>query len=121
LRERKILVRASCRRFCWKRRPSLSSGSSAPGFAEEAEFGAPFQEAEVVLVAGGEPVGEVFGVEGDALVGEGLADGFVGGAAIEEAIDEVALSFGELGDFAFGPGGDFGLLDGVDDGSLHSG
>jgi hypothetical protein len=99
----------------------IEFGQFGAGFAEEAEFGAPFQQAKVLLVAGGEPIGEVFGVEGDALFGEGLDDGFVGGAVIQEAVDEVALSFGKLGDFAFGAGGDFGLVDGVDDGSWHGG
>ena len=54
------------------------------------------------LIAGVEPVGDVLGVELHVMMGHFCANGFVGGALIEELVDEVAMAFGELGNFAAG-------------------
>jgi len=57
----------------------------------------PLLVADVVLVAGVEPVGQVFAVEHDAVFGELGFDGFVGGAVIEQAVIRSRWSLGRLG------------------------
>jgi|ERR1041385_4495774 hypothetical protein len=58
--------------------------------------------AEVVLVTAVEPIGNVFKVELEAVFGHFETNGFVSGAVVEEVVDEVALGFGQLGDFPAG-------------------
>jgi len=76
-------------------------------FAEEASFGDAVLVLRVKLETAVEPVGDVFAVERDAVFGHFDFDGFVGSAVVEHLVDEVALGFGEFGDFAGGFAGIF--------------
>jgi hypothetical protein len=59
---------------------------------------------EVLLKAILEPVGDVFAVKGDIMLCHFGLDSVVGCAVIKHLIDDVALVFGKLGDFAGGFG-----------------
>ena len=72
------------------------------GLAQEAQFSAPLQFAEVILIRAIEPVGDVFSVERDAVFGHLDFDDFIGAAVVEDLVNQVALVFGKGGDFAFG-------------------
>ncbi len=79
----------------------LSLGQQiAIGFVAGMNFFAPDLFFEPVLVTAFMPMGEVGVVEGGALLVEFFDDGRVGGAVVEHLVDEVALGFGEPGDFA---------------------
>ena len=71
------------------------------GLGEESEA---FAVAEFVLVAAVEPVMDVGGIKGDASFSEFMGDGVIGGAIVEEVVDEVALFFGQAGDFTVAAG-----------------
>ena len=68
-----------------------------------------FLGGKVILIAAILPAGKVlFGEgKGERWLGrlEGLDDGGIGSAVVEERIDFVAKGFGEAGDFAFATGG----------------
>ena len=70
--------------------------------AQEAQFSAPLELAEVILIRAVEPVGDVFSVERDAVFSHLELDDFIGAAVVEDLVDQVALMFGKGGDFAFG-------------------
>ena len=77
-------------------------GQIGGGFANFDNVLKPELVIDVDLVAGIEPVGDVFGIELDGMFGHFGADGFVSCALIEEVVDEAAVGFGELGDLAAG-------------------
>ena len=76
-------------------------------FTEAGHFGEPILVGEIILETAVEPVGDIFVIEGEAVFGHFDFDDFERCAVFEEAVDDVALGFGELGDFArrLAPGG----------------
>ena len=70
------------------------------GFFANAVGSEAFLVQEPILVAALVPVGDVASGDGVAELSQGGDDFFVGDTVFEHAVDEVAVGFGEGGDFA---------------------
>ncbi len=66
----------------------------------QAQLVAALASLEFVLITAMVPVGKVFEVKGDALLGQLAGNGFIGNAIVEEVVDQITLLFGEVSDFA---------------------
>ena len=78
----------------------IVAGNFEKTLLRRAQFSAAFAGQEFVLVTAFVPVGDVFEAEADALFGQFLADLFVGKPVVETLVNKIALSFGQVGDFA---------------------